>query len=148
MKKTITWILVASDAEAKLFRLSNFPHIEQIAVYDHPESRLLDQDLTSSKAGRNFDSTTVSRHAYEPHSDPKQLEVEKFAKFLTDLLATEYYNAQFHRLFIIAGPEFLGYLRKHLNQQLKDIIVAEVAKDVVKHNKSQVEELISNTTLN
>lgn len=78
MKKTITWILVAGDAEAKLFKLSNFPHIEQIAVYDHPESRLLDQDLISSRPGRNFDSGGTTRHAYEPHSDPKQLETEKF----------------------------------------------------------------------
>lgn len=140
MPNYATWIVVANSALAKIFRLSKFPKIEELTSMEHPESRLHDQDLVSSKPGRAFESTGVRRSSYEPESDPKKLEIDKFARILGEYLCTSYQKGKFSRLYIMAGPSFLGMLRQHLNAQTQEIIVAELAKDMTEHKKEEIEQ--------
>lgn len=147
MGNTKTWVLVASDANAKLYRMSHFPKIEQIHTFEHPESRLLNHELVSSKPGRNFDRTGTNRHSYEPKSDPQQLEAEKFAKEVSDYLHHALQNKEFDHLYLFAGPTFLGFLRQHLDPQVTSRIKAEAAKDLSKREKSEIETHIAEIDL-
>lgn len=143
MNKNATWVVVAGNAEAKIFRLVQFPKIEEHSVLEHPESRLHNRDLISSKPGRNYDKGGTTRHAYEPKTDPKQQEIEKFAKNLSDFLSTSRQNGEFSRLYIMANPSFLGLLRQHLDNQTQSVIVAEIAKDLIGQKKPDIEEQLS-----
>lgn len=141
--KNHTWIVVANKCQAKIFRLVKFPKIEEITFLEHPESRLHNQDLVSSKPGRNFQSGGTTRHAYQPEVEPKQQEAIKFAIKVAHHLETAFQKGEFNRLYILAEPGFLGLLRQHLHSEVQKIIVAEVPKDLTTSEPTLIEHQLS-----
>lgn len=147
MSQNKTWVLTANEAQAKLFKIVQFPKIEQIHSFEHPESRLQNHELVSSKPGRSFDRMGTNRHTYEPKSDPQSLEIEKFAKELNEYLSKALQNKEFDHLYLFAGPYFLGVFRQHLCPHVAAKIKAEVPKDLVKQEKGDIEALIESADI-
>lgn len=139
MPNQTTWVVTANGSIAKFFRVIRFPKIEVLEVLQHPESRLRNQDLVTSKAGRTFESTSTARSAYQTQASPHQLELEKFARFLGEHLSEAKRNQEFSRLYLMANPSFLGLLRPHLDQATKEAIVAEVGKDMTDRTTEEIE---------
>lgn len=137
---TTTWILVANSSHAKVFRLTKFPKIEELTTFDHPESRMHNQELEGRKPGRNFQSGGTTRHAYQPETEPKDVEIEKFAKTISDYICSAHYQGNFGRLYLMASPSFLGLLRQRMNSHTQKSIVAEVAKDMTECSNSEIEK--------
>lgn len=144
MRNQTTWVVVSNSSQAKLFRITKFPKIEIITTLEHPESRLHNVDLVSSKPGRAFDKMGPGRHSYVPVTEPKQVEVEKFAKDLAKFLTTAHFKGDFYRLYLIASPAFLGLLRKELDAKTQGAIVSEIAKDMTEHVNADIEAHIAN----
>lgn len=135
----VTWILVANRSQAKIYRLVKFPQIEEISDLAHPEGRLHNQDLISSKPGRAFQSMGTGRSSYQAKSEPTQLEAAKFAAHVADHLASAGRKGDFHRLYVFAEPTFLGLLRDHINPEVQKTIVAESPKDFSSSDKAAIE---------
>lgn len=143
MQSKNTWIVVANSSEAKIYKLVQFPKIEELDALIHPKSRLQNHDIVESKGGTNFDSVGGGRHSYEPKTDPQHAENEKFAKIISSYLADAHEKGAFSRLYIMASPAFLGLLRKQLNPKTQQTIVHELAKDIVVHKKADIERHLS-----
>ena len=139
----ITWVVVTDSSQAKIFRATKFPKIEMVEVLTHPESRFRDQDLVSSKPGRNFQRGGIARHAYQSVSDPKVVEVEKFATYLNEYLIAAHNQGAFNRLYILANPSFLGHLRSHVDPQIQKLVVHESAKDITAFTTDSIEKHIA-----
>ena len=140
MQNQTTWVVAANGSVAKFFKVVKFPKLEAIEVLEHPESRLRNQDLVTSRPGRSFESTSSARSAYQPPVDPHHNELEKFARFLGEHLSSAKRNNEFTRLYIMASPGFLGLLRPHLDQATKDSLVAEISKDMTDHTTMAIEQ--------
>lgn len=139
-----TWVVVADKCQATIYQIVKFPKLKQIKVLEHPESRLHDRDLVTTKPGRTFQRGGSTRHSYQPEVGPKQMEVIKFATELGKYLVEEENQKTFNRLYIIAEPAFLGVLRQHINNGVKKTIVSEIAKDLTNSNTEAIESLIEN----
>lgn len=137
-----TWVLVANSAEAKIFQLTKFPHMEIVECFSHPESHLHNQDLISSPPGRNFQSNSTARSAYEPKTSAKENECDRFAKTLSSHLTHALDQNKFERLYIIAETTFLGLLRHHLDARVKQTIISESTKDLTKHKVCDIEKTL------
>ena len=135
----LTWVLVADKRKAKIFRIVKFPKLEEISYMEHPESRLHNQDLISSKPGRSFQSVGKSRSAYQPETEPKHLEAAKFATEIAHALYKASLEGEFNQLYIIAEPSFLGLLRSHLNPNVQKYIIAEMAKELTSSDVEAIE---------
>ena len=133
------WVVVADRAVAKIFKVSKFPKVTEIFHMEHPESKMLNQDLVSSKQGCAFQSVGDSRSTYQARFQPKQLEAAKFAIDVADHLALAQRNGEFNRLYIFAEPTFLGLLRKHFNAETRKTIVAEIPKELIPSDISSIE---------
>jgi protein required for attachment to host cells len=144
MPHTTTWIIVANSSHATIYRMTKFPKMEQISNFEHPESRLHDIDLVTSRPGRGFESMGTARHAYQQMTDPKQMEIEIFAKSLSEHLDKAHMKGDFSRLYIVASPTFLGLLRKHLDIKTQQCVVAEIAKDMTEHRVADIEQQLAN----
>ncbi len=140
MPHTTTWIIVANSSHATIYRMTKFPKMEQISTFDHPESRLHDIDLVSTRPGRGFESTGTTRHAYQQMTDPKHTEIDIFAKSLSDYLDAAFLKGDFSRLYVVANPSFLGLLRKHLNAKTQHSVVGEIAKDMTEQPVAVIEQ--------
>jgi len=125
-----SWLIVANSSLARLFRFVTLRELEEIKVFEHPESRLHNLDFTTDRPGRDFESMGTGRHALEPKVLPKQQEFEEFAKQLADYLEQARQHGDFDTLYIAASPMLLGMLRQALNPNTTKLIKGEIDKDI------------------
>jgi protein required for attachment to host cells len=131
MKPTVTWILIADGAHARL--LANRgpgKGVEQLEAIngDHrPDSELVRDGL-----GRSFESVGDTRHAIAPKTDPHRELKRDFAKHLAKVLAQGLADKSYDRLVLVAPPSALGDLRSALSEPVKHAVYAELDKDLVK----------------
>ncbi len=138
MKKTL-WVLIANSSEAKIYRAENTKKLTEIALLDHPESRLLSREIVSDSPGRAFESANgMTRHALEPATTPQQYEFIVFAKTISNYLEHARSTGKFHALYLAAGPSFLGLLRQSLSTPTQQIIAGEVDKDLTKATPTDI----------
>lgn len=136
--KNKSWVLVANSSQARLFSLETVSQLKELKDFVHPQSRLHEQDLVGDRPGRTNDSTGFRRHANEARTSQKDQEVEDFAKSIAGYLEKAAQNASFNRLYIAAGPEFLGILRKSLPQAITPLVYKEISKDLVQRNTAEI----------
>ena len=127
----VTWILLANSSRARVCE-SDGPRgsLREVAGFEHPESRMHEQELTSDLPGRAFDSTGEGRHMMGQAIEPKQQHAIQFAKQVSDYLEAARNDAAFSQLYVIAAPAFLGLLRQHYSDGVASMVTGEVDKDL------------------
>lgn len=132
MKPTVTWIVIADGAQAKVFE-HNGPSKGLTPVEDmlFEQDRLKSSDIMADKPGRSFSSAGPgSRSSIEYSSDPVQVRERRFVEKLADVLHERHADGQFDRLVIAAAPTALGDLRPALSDKVRGTVIAELPKDL------------------
>ncbi len=129
MKKD-TWVVVANSSSAHIYKVEDNQLVSEISHAEHPESRLHEGDLVTSKPGRQQDSVGSNQHSYESETSPKKQEFKNFAQELANLLERAREDGKVGKLYIAAGPAFLGMLRPALSSTTSQLVAAEVDKDL------------------
>ena len=134
-----TWIVVAENSRARLFTAdSPIAPLQEVRTLDHPQSRSHSQDLTSDLPGRVHDSAGQGRHAYVEDTMPKEHEGVMFAKEVADQLEKARLEHRIGKLYIIAGPEFLGRLRAELSDNLQRLVAQEITKNLTQQSADAI----------
>lgn len=125
------WVVCADARRARIFtaQAADAP-LQELEDLVHPEARLPDMGLSSDKPGRGIDRGGPGRHGFESRSDPREEEQRKFALALARKLQAGRTEGRFERLYVIAGPRFLGMLRKHLDRPTLDSVAGEIRKEI------------------
>jgi protein required for attachment to host cells len=141
MKPTVTWVLLADGAQAKVFAHSG-PGTGLTPVLDllFEEEPLKASEIMADKPGRSFASQGQGRSAMEYHSDPVQVREARFVKSVAEALERKRQESAFSRLIIAAAPTALGDLRGAMSDGLKDTVVAEMPKNLTNLPTPQVEK--------
>lgn len=140
MQNSTTWVLVANSSLAKIFKVTKYPKLEIVTTLQHPESKLHDIDLVSTKPGRAFDRLGGGRHSYQQVTDPHHFEMEKFAKEVSKHLRSAFLKGDFQRLYLIASPQFLGLLRQELDNKTQSAIANTIHKDMTELTTESIEQ--------
>lgn len=135
---SITWIVVSNSAVARIFQLEKNGNIVEAETLVHPESRLHGRDLTSDRPGRTHESVGPTRHAMEPDTLPKEVEFALFAKLVAEHLHNAQKQGKFHKLYLSAGPHFLGLLRQEILPVVSELIQGELDKDLTQMTASEI----------
>ncbi|HEX6996198.1 MAG TPA: host attachment protein [Gammaproteobacteria bacterium] len=124
------WIVVADKNRCRIFEQANrHGALEEIADLVAPTTRLKNQDINTDRHGRAFDSGGQGRHAMGSSVEPVEQEAIRFAKEVAAKLDSGRQQNSFGKLYVIAEPRFLGYLRQNYSRPLKEMIAAEIDKD-------------------
>ncbi len=122
------WVLAANAGQARLWMAASpSAGLEEIRVFENPEARLHERELTSDLPGRAFDSAGEGRHAMEQQVSPKKEIAIRFAHEIARYLIKN--KDAMEKLYVAAAPEFLGLLRQSLNGSLNDGRLVELPKD-------------------
>jgi protein required for attachment to host cells len=113
--------------------------LEQVARLDNPAAHLKGRALVTDRTGRVFDSGSRTgtgsgsraRHGANSDHDPHDVEVDRFAKRLVRQLVSERRHLDIEELIVIAGPRFLGILRRHLPKSIRALVKREIDRDLV-----------------
>ncbi len=76
-------------------------------------------------------------------TDFHQLEEDRFAAEIADLLKQRALSSDFDTLIVAAPPKTLGELRKHYHKEVQDRLAGEIDKDLTGHSVPQIEQLIA-----
>jgi len=139
MKKE-TWVVVANSSYAKIYKVENNHSLIEIEEFEHPESRLDDRDLVSSKPGRTNESVGFRRSSMEYQTTPKHHEFQLFAKQISDHLDLAIENGKIGRLYITASPIFLGILRQTLSHMANEITAGQVDRDMTHLKPTEIRD--------
>ena len=131
MKKTVTWILVADGARARILKNDGPGKGIQQAVdaefqTEHPRT----SEMGTDRPGRTHESANSARHALEPTVDWHRFEKEKFAKEMAKILDQAGSTGAYDRLILVAPPKTLGDLRGALGDATRKKVSGEIDKDL------------------
>ena len=136
-------VLVADGRRALFLRNDGdelFPNLTPACVFNdnNPPTR----DQGSDRPGRVYDSSSSRRSGVE-QTDWHLIEKERFAEEVAASLEKYVERENVRKIAIVAPPHTIGELRKTLNTHVRELIVAEIEKDLTKHSISEIEGYIS-----
>ena len=124
------WVAVADSSRARIFEAETpASSLKEIQTFAHPEARLHEGDLTTDRSGRDTNSSAGS-HGFGTENQAKEEEAQRFASMVCSNLETACKQGNFKKLYIIAAPAFLGLMRKHRSNQVKNLLVDELPKNL------------------
>jgi protein required for attachment to host cells len=139
----MSWILVCDAAKALLFQnvgdaqALNLKAAE-VRLEPHPPTR----DLGSDRPGRAFDSGDGSPSAME-NTDWHNAAEADFLRGLAGRLDELVRKHGVKHLIVVAPPKALGILRQHFTPAVRDVLSAEIPKDLVKLPTIEIERRLS-----
>ena len=89
-----------------------------------------DRDLETDREGRRFGGTAGHHHGVDGERSTERQEMANFAREVAQNIEAARVAHEFDRLVIVAGPRMLGLLREELPQSCRDMLAAEVGKDL------------------
>ncbi len=145
-----TWIVVANGKRMRVFesRLSeaavsmggSSKHDYRIlherwTLMPRDDAEMLAEPISEyqlghDKRGSRSGVTAAERHTVEPRLDVREEIKENFAESIASKLFEVQKNNGFDRLVLIAPQRMLGELKRHLDQSVRRLIVAEIPKDL------------------
>jgi len=130
-KRTMTWILVADGARARVLA-SEGPGQGLHDAFDRDfvgEHELM-REMVSDKPGRTQGSADSSHHAMGPKTEWHRFEKHQFAKRMAELLEKEAMANAYDHLVLVAPPQALGDLRAELGSHAQKKVTGELDKDL------------------
>jgi protein required for attachment to host cells len=128
-----TWIIIGSASEAhwytydhKKFQNGNLK-LELMASYENPSNHKKEDDLVTGRSGSY--QAQNAHGSFAPASDPKEVEADRFAKHMADLLNTARLEQKFDKLVLIFPPHFYGLFNKHVKKEILPLVYVVIQKD-------------------
>lgn len=129
-KMPTTWVLVADGGRARVLA-SRGPGKGFDVVIERSADLQRTSELGTERPGRSFESATTAHHAYEA-PDYHRAQEQAFLQAMARELDAERKGRRFDKLVVVAPPVALGMLRKALGRALREIVGAEIDKDLTK----------------
>lgn len=130
MKEKI-WIVLTNTNVCKIYDHHHNSHqLTLIKELQHPQSKVKGTEILTDRPG-HYKTREATRGTYEPRTDSKEVEVEKFIHEIADELESARNYNLYHHLVLIAPPHCIGLLNNHLNNQVKNKILATLNREYV-----------------
>lgn len=136
-----TWIVVVDSGRGKIYvQDKHNSELQEEVDLVHPSARLRGVELSSDRPGKHVGAFGQGQHVFDARTNVKDHEVEIFAKEIAERLETGRTSGQYQKLVLMAPPEFLGVLRGQLSDGVRELVVDEIAKDLVTHSSKEVRD--------
>jgi len=145
MKKTVTYILVADGARARLYANHGVGKgLHPVSGATHKaDLHHHDREILTDKPGRSYNSVGQNRSAMEPQTEWHRFEKHKFAREMAKVLDAAAATKSFDRLILVAPPATLGDLRMELGDATRKMVTAELPKDLTRHAEQELPQHLS-----
>lgn len=137
-----TWVLIA-DGEKALFLQNKtdgedpFLDVFREEEQENPPT----QEQAANRPGRFNDGPNVHRSAVDD-TDWHQLQKERFAQDLAEILYKQAHKGNFESLVVVAPPKTLGELRDEMHQEVAKRVIGEIPKTLTNHPVDEIEQIV------
>jgi protein required for attachment to host cells len=125
------WVLVGDASRARLYRQRSGKDgsFELLETFSHEPSRAKVTDLV----------TDLGKIGAPPETDAKEVEAQRFARELADVLSDGLNQHAYESLVVIAPSRFLGLLRASIGRTVKKRVEGTYEKDLTWLEPPQLE---------
>jgi protein required for attachment to host cells len=140
-KKTVTWIVVADGAHARVYAHDGPGKGLRAALEKDFETSLPHhvRDILTDRRGRYTGAPGSGRHAMDPRTDPKRHVAQEFVKSVAEVIGGAAQHGYFDRLILVAPPKTLGDLRAALPKLVEGLVTGTLDKDLIKRDDGDIE---------
>lgn len=145
-----TWIVSANAGRARIFsQTSAAEPLQEIEDMVNSVVRLRDTEVETDSYGPT--AATKSMHnvggalpnkTYQPNQTPEQHNTELFARSIADFLLQGLREGRFRQVHLVAGPQFLGALRKELHVEVQSAVGLELSKDFTQYSGRELQDML------
>ncbi|UJW86769.1 host attachment protein [Devosia sp. SL43] len=140
MKKTVTWVLIADGAQARVLEHTGpGKGLKQVEGLDWAIEPLQAQEIVSDRPGSKSGGGSYGG-GMTPKTDPVEHRETEFVKAVAATLDRQKQQGKFDRLVIAAAPIALGDLRKAISPAVRKTVVAELNKDLTNLPTAQLDQ--------
>lgn len=135
------WVAVVDGSEARIFKKGEkFSPLQQIHHFSQPHE--LTHTHGSDRPGRNFESATPERHAYEQKHDWHEEQKHLFVKDVAKHICNGYQNKAFERLVLVCPAHLMKNLKEGVLSLVAEEDIKMITKDLVHHSLEEVQKHI------
>jgi protein required for attachment to host cells len=116
------WILLANSSRARLLQRQRGIHLTTLESFEHPQGRSKTSDLVDDRAGHDSTDHNYGGTAYQPRTDAKSKEQQRFAHELAQYLEGQAQAGNFRSVEVFASSAFLGALKSELGAATKTLV--------------------------
>ena len=140
--KTGAWVLVADGEKALILENHGDDefidlHVRRKEEQENPPTR----EQAANRRGRMSDSQG-NKSAFDD-TDWHELQKERFADDIADLLYARAHKGLFDQIVLIASPNVLGEIRKKMHKEVADRVIAEVPKTLTGMPMDEIEKHVA-----
>ena len=117
---------------------AKFPHLvaEKVLVSDNPSTH----EQGTDRPGRAFKGAGTHRRASMETTDWHELGEHEFARRAAAALEQLVREGTVEAIVVVAPPRTLAELRERFSPAVKQLIIAEIDKDLTKHPVAEIEK--------
>jgi protein required for attachment to host cells len=137
-------LVVVADSEKALFlrNLTDGEDPNLVVEGKHTEANPPDREQTANERGRQSESTGPRNYAYD-ETDFHELQKERFASHLAEMLYERAHRGAFDKLVLVASPQVLGVVRDEMHKEVADKLIATIDKTLTNNPLPEIERIVS-----
>jgi protein required for attachment to host cells len=136
------WVVVADHGRARLFQaLTPSGPLSEVEDMLNPIARQHERDLVSDSPGRSAKSAG-GVHPVEGDHKAREHSAELFASRVCARLSQLRCADAVSSIVLIAEPDFLGLLRRHLDGPTARLVSGEIAKSATRSEAPEIRALL------
>ena len=135
------WIVLANASHARLLsRDSATDPLVPMATLEHPESRLKGSQLADDRPGHEATDNSSGGNRYEPRSDVRRKEHQRFAREIAHRLDAGLAAGEFNAVWLFASSPFLGELKAQLSDAVTKRVQLALDSDLTALGLAEIEQ--------
>ena len=135
------WIVLANASHARLLsRDSATDPLVPMATLEHPESRLKGSQLADDRPGHEATDNSSGGNRYEPRSDVRRKEHQRFAREIAHRLDAGLAAGEFNAVWLFASSPFLGELKAQLSDAVNKRVHLALDSDLTALGLAEIEQ--------
>jgi protein required for attachment to host cells len=141
---TVTWILIADSSRARIFeKKESEKHLREVEDFVNAAGRADESELRTDDRGRFYGKgERYQGHTDDPAVSAVEHENEMFSHTLSNYLDDARNAHRYSRLYLIAPPKFLGLMNSNLKEEVRELVVDKLGKDVSAMSAREVENYL------
>lgn len=137
------WILIANATQARLFQQELDGRLVGLKSYSHSAGRSKVSDLVSDRAGHETTLRAFGGTTYQPRTDPKRKEHERFVRELAEDLERQAQLGSFESLALFASNPFLGELKAGLGTGTARLLSGTYSVDLTSVGPAELQRRVA-----
>ena len=136
------WIVTTNTNDCRIYQYDEKQkQLTLMEEINHPQNReKASIHLTTDKPG-HYQAGSV-HGAYAPHSDPKAVQIDDFARLIANTLNEARNKNAYSKLMIITPAHMSGLIAQHLDKHVAELITNTTHKDVMHLSEKELVEFL------